>query len=215
MLAKPLISGQIDAACKFWKDNHLEVEEFAQLRRCFPEPQKAITLKAVAVNALYRGGIIAIESVAEYLEGKLPPLHDFSRELVEEMVEEIASITKRRHRSFVSKFAHFFLNPDLPILDRYAERMVEAHLGLKHSFDPKRYLIFAANVQKLKEVARLTCDWDELDHYLWIAGEYWSWKRNPDVPIYLRRYFERLKTNPGIEGTLAGLLGIEEKSAIA
>jgi hypothetical protein len=215
MLVEPLTSSQIDAACEFWNDNHLEVKEFAQLRRCFPEPHEAVTLKAVAVNALYQGGIIAIGPIAEYLESKLPPLHDFTVGLIEEMATEISTITKDRHHVFLSKFAHFFLNSDLPILDRFAEWMVERHLGLKHSCDPKRYFIFAANIQKLKKEAGLTCSWEELDHYLWIAGEYWCWKRNPKTRIYreLRDHFERLKTNPDTESTLSELLGIAEKTA--
>jgi len=226
MLAKPLTNSQIQAACKFWKDGHWEVEAFAQLRQCFPKPQEAVTLKAVAVNTLYSAGVRPIARVAQYLEKRLGSGSPYPTgpELVSDFVKEIADLklTKRdnHYHVFVSKFAHFFINPDLPILDQYSEWMVEQHLGLKHSYDSDRYLKFAKNIQRLKEEGTLTCDCDELDHYLWIAGEYWSWKHNPKKPIYteLRDDFERLEKTPETERTesqrtLAELLGITVRSA--
>lgn len=221
MLSKPLTHNQIEAACKFWQDGHWEVEEFAQLRRCFPGRQEAVTLKALAVNILYGAGVRPIAKVAEYLQRRLGSACPAGPELVREFVEDIAELklTKRNnhYHVFISKFAHFFINPDLPILDQYSEWMVEQHLGLKHSYDSDRYLIFAANIQKLKKEALLACDWDELDHYLWIAGEYWSWKRNRKAFIDedLRVHFERLEINPDDERTLAEILGIATRSAIA
>jgi len=139
-------------------------------------------------------------------------------------VNEIANLklTKRNnhYHVFVSKFAHFFINPDLPILDQYSEWMVEQHLGKEALlYDSDRYLRFDKNIRKLKEEARLTCDWDELDHYLWIAGEYWCWLRKlvpgERIDQDLLADFNRLKDNPETERTLAELLGIAARSAIA
>jgi hypothetical protein len=51
-----------------------------------------------------------------------------------------------------------------------------------------------------------------MDYYLWIAGEYWSWKRNPDGPISkdLQAHFKRLGTNPDTERTFADLRGLQD-----
>lgn len=211
MLARPLTNDQIEAAVKFWS---WEVKEFACLKHCFPKPQEAVILKAVAVNMLFSAGVRPIAKVAEYLENRLCSDYPPGPELVRDFVEEIADLKlskrKNHYHVFVSKFAHFFINPDLPIMDQYSEWMVEQHLGLKHSYDSDRYLIFYANIQRLKEEACLTCNWDELDHYLWIAGEYWCWKRNPKQKIYpeLKPHFERLENNPESERILVELLGI-------
>jgi hypothetical protein len=49
---------------------------------------------------------------------------------VEDLVGVIEPVTKQRNHSFASKFAHFFLDANLPILGSYAEGMVEWHLGM-------------------------------------------------------------------------------------
>jgi hypothetical protein len=224
MLAKPLTKNQIEAAVKFWKDGNWEVTEFAHLKQCFPGPQEAFTLKAVAVNMLYGAGVRPIARVAEYLKKRLDSACPTGPELVRDFVNEIANLklTKRNnhYHVFVSKFAHFFINPDLPILDQYSEWMVEQHLGKEALlYDSDRYLRFDKNIRKLKEEARLTCDWDELDHYLWIAGEYRCWLRKlvpgERIDQDLLADFNRLKDNPETERTLAELLGIAARSAIA
>ena len=131
-------------------------------------------------------------------------------DLVEELVAEIWQITKRHHYSFASKYVHLFINPELPILDSYAEWMVGKHLGHFQSVNSKRYLKFAEAVEALKRAAGLTCDCAELDAYLWVAGEYWSWKVDPKLNISgdLRPNFERLTKDPESERTLCDLLGI-------
>jgi hypothetical protein len=210
----PLSSSQIEAAAQFWKDGGWEAKEFVQLKQCFPKSQDAVTLKAVAVNALYGTGIMAISKVGQALEQSLGRMlttdHPTSPELVEDLVVEIAKVTNDKHHVFVAKYAHFFINPDLPILDQYAEWMVERHLGRAKSRKVERYLRFAENMERLKELAGLTCSCDELDAYLWIAGEYWCWKKNPKEKINsdLKRQFERLAENLEEDRLLRNLLGI-------
>jgi hypothetical protein len=219
LLAKPLSQRQIEAAGKFWVDNEWGSEEIGQLKQCFPQIRDAITLKAVALNTLYSAGVIAIVKVAGCLESRLKlPSCPTGPELVEELVTEIATITRRKHYVFVAKYCHFFVNPNLPILDYYAEWMVGTHLGPSaQSQSANRYLKFDEDIKKLKECAGLACDCDQLDAYLWTAGEYWRWKQNPKRRINgeLKAHFERLGKNPDTERRLAELLGITAGNAVA
>jgi hypothetical protein len=210
MLAMPLAKSQIEAAAKFWEEGGWETKEFVQLKQCFPKCQDAVTLKAVAVNALYGTNIRAIEKVADVLIKMLNTNHSTGPGLVEELVSEIKKVTKDQNHVFAAKYAHFFIDPELPILDYYAEWMVAKHLGPAKSQNPKRYLKFAENIERLKRLADLTCDCAQLDHYLWVAGEYWRWKKNPKEEINsdLKYHFERLEENPENEGTLRKLLGL-------
>jgi hypothetical protein len=210
MLAILLLSSQIEAASRFWEEGGWETKEFAQLKKVFPNIHDAVKLKAVVLNALYGTNVFAIDKVGDHLENTIVAPHSSGPELVEELVSEIKQITKRNHYSFVAKYAHFFIGSEFPILDWYAEYMVGKHLGPAQSKNPKRYLKFVEDVQKLKELAGLTCDCAQLDAYLWVAGEYWYWKEHPTVEINadLKAQFERLERNPEDEQTLAALLGI-------
>jgi len=205
-LAMSLSNSQIEAASRFWKEGGWE------LKLVFPKRQDAITLKvkAIVLNALYGTNINAISQVANCLERVLRTNHSASPDLVEELVDEMREVTNHNNYSFAAKYAHFFINSDLPILDSYAEWMVGKHLGSMKSENPKRYLRFNEDIETLKEVAGLTCNCAELDAYLWVAGEYWYWKAYPRSSINgdLKPHFERLAKDPESEPTLVALLGI-------
>jgi hypothetical protein len=171
-------------------------------------------LKAVVLNTLYGTNTIAIRKVGEHLERFLNEIHPTGPELVERLVDEIRNVTKRSNHVFAAKYAHFFINPNLPILDQYAERMVAKHIGrIQGSQNPKRYLRFAEDLEKLRGLAGLTCDCAQLDAYLWVAGEYWRWKEDPQVKISadLKLRFERLSDSEG-DRTLRTLLGISVRN---
>ncbi|HMD97572.1 MAG TPA: hypothetical protein VKM93_09625 [Terriglobia bacterium] len=213
-LAVPLLNSQIEAASRFWSEGW-ESKELVQLKQVFPKPLEAIKLKAVVLNVLYGTNIMAILRVGQCLEEKLKATNTTGPDLVEELVTEISAVTNRKHYSFVAKFAHFFIDPDLPILDQYAEYMVQRHLGAGQSKNPKRYLKFAEDIEKLKQLAGLSCNCAQLDAFLWIAGEYWGWKGNPKLKIStdLMPYFQRLQEDPGSEPTLRDLLGLSASKA--
>jgi len=217
VLEKPLSMNQIEAAAEFWRDGGWETKEFEQLRKCFPKPQDGVTLKAIVLNTLYGTNVIAISRAAECLETMLNASYSTGPDLVEQLVAEIKKkVTNKENYSFAAKFAHFFINRDLPILDTYAEYMVGVHLGkANRSTEQKRYLKFAKDIENLKALAGLTCNCAQLDAYLWVAGEYWCWKKKPtlDISGNLRDHFERLEDSPKNERILRTLLGIDVNSA--
>jgi hypothetical protein len=213
-LAMPILSSQIEAAARFWK-NGWESQEIVQVKHVFPNSQDAIKVKAIVFNALYGTNIITISKVADCVERVLKTNHSTGPNLVEELVAEIKNVTNRSHYSFAAKYAHFFIDSDLPILDSYAEWMVGKHIGSLKSKNPKRYLRLTEDIATLKRVAGLTCHCAELDAYLWVAGEYLSWKANPKLNISgdLRPYFDRLEKAPESEPDLRSLLGTAVGSA--
>jgi hypothetical protein len=87
-LAMPLLSSQIEAAARFWK-NGWESQEIVQLKQVFPNSQDAIKVKAIVLNALYGTNIIAISKVADCVERVLKTNHSTGPDLVEELVVEI------------------------------------------------------------------------------------------------------------------------------
>jgi hypothetical protein len=215
-LAIPLKQSQIDAAIEF-SGGGWEGKEFEQLRRAFPNPLEAVRIKAIVLNALYGTNIIAIAQAADCVERVLRANQWTGSDLVEQLVNEIRGVTKRSNYSFAAKYAHFFFDSSLPILDGFAEWMLRRHLGRKmQSKDTRRYHRFAEEIEMLKRVAGLTCNCDKLDAYLWVAGEYWYWKDHPKYSISgdLKMRFENLLRNPATEPSLVALLGIGTEGAI-
>lgn len=214
-LATPLKQSQIDAAKKFWAGGW-ESKEFEQLRAAFPSPLEAVRIKAIVLNALYGTNIIAIARVADRVELVLRATKWTGADLVEQLVTEIRGVTKRSEYSFAAKYAHFFFDSSLPILDGFAEWMLARHLGHElQSKNTRRYHRFAEDIETLKRVAGLTCDCAELDAYLWVAGEYWYWIDHPNYKISsdLKLRFENLQRDQTTEPLLAALLGLGEPVA--
>lgn len=212
-LAIPLKQAQIDAATAFWAGGW-ESKEFEQLRTAFPNPLEAVRIKAIVLNALYGTNIIAIAKAADRVERVLKANQWTGSDLVEQLVSEIRGVTKRSNYSFAAKYAHFFVDSSLPILDSFAEWMLGRHLGRKmQSKDPRRYRRFTEDFETLKRVAGLSCNCAELDAYLWVAGEYWYWKEHPKYSISndLKVRFENLQGNPSADPSLVALLGISEE----
>jgi hypothetical protein len=216
-LAMPLKQSQIVAATEFWESGGWESKEFEQLRKAFPNPVDGVRIKAIVLNVLYGTSIFAIAQVADCVERVLIANQWTGPDLVEQLVNEIRGVTKKGHYSFAAKYAHFFVDPSLPILDWFAEWMLGRHLGLKmQSKDPRRYHKFTEDIETLKRVADLKCSCAELDAYLWVAGEYWYWKDHPNYKISgdLRQQFENLQRDPQTEPLLATLLGVGTEGAV-
>lgn len=211
-LAIPLKQSQIDAAKEFWKEDGWESKEFEQLRTAFPNPLDAVRIKAIVLNDLYGTNIIAITQAADRVERVLRADLWTGPDLVEQLVNEIREVTNRNNYSFSAKYVHFFVDPNLPILDWFAEWMAGRHLGRRmQSKNLRRYHRFAEDIETLKRCAGLTCNCAELDAYLWVAGEYWYWKKHQSYKINneLRLRLEKLQRNIASEPMMAALLGLD------
>lgn len=62
---------------------------------------------------------------------------------------------------------------------------VEKHLGRQnvHHDEVNRYVAFVRNFQALNRLAGWSGTTRTLDQFLWLAGQYREWRRNPSVEI--------------------------------
>ena len=187
-LAVPLDADRIELTGRLrehlpgWVDTDRALMDLAERFADFG--RSAVLLKAVAINALYSTNVYA---VARHVESTLAET-DVGR-AGPDLVEQLARPTLRKPRrfhAFAAKFAHFFIDAErFPILDSYAERMVELHLGRQNVHRDKayRYVAFVRNFQALNRLAGWSGTTRTLDQFLWLAGQYREWQRNPSVEI--------------------------------
>jgi hypothetical protein len=198
-LAIPLTVAQVEAAASL----HQRLESWAisdralklLRQRCPGFGAEATLLKVVGINQLYGTNVYAVGRMAAHITQTLaqhPPLPGADLDADIALVERIAALPKAAnqqraytHTSFASKFAHFFIAGDrFPIYDEYAARMVAYHLGKARHTEPTRpYRAFVRNIDLLRNRAGLTCGLVALDRYLWLAGLYRAWQRNPAGPL--------------------------------
>ncbi len=181
-LAVPLTMTQIEAANRL----HRKLIQWRVTDRALHTLQEdlpgfeieATLLKVVSVNQLYGTNVYAVVRMAQHVT---EVMQDVGSMEDADLVERLASLNERKHRSFASKFAHFFIDMErFPIFDSFAVKMVAHHLGAQQltrdSAHP--YRAFVENICKLKRYAGLSCTNKGLDNYLWLAGLYQAWHRN-------------------------------------
>jgi hypothetical protein len=209
-LVVPLLVSQIEAANKLhsrllqWQ---ITDQALQSLHARFPGfGIEATLLKVVSVNQLYGTNVYAVMRMAQHIT---KVMLDANEREASELVEELASLGSRKHLSFASKFAHFFIDMErFPIYDSFAAKMVTYHLGIypqgKNKAHP--YRAFVENIDILKRYAHLYCTNTELDRYLWLGGLYRSWEKNKGAQINaeVAQLFNSLSSTPTTE--LAQLL---------
>jgi hypothetical protein len=194
-LAVPLPLKKIEAANTL----HMRLEQWRLadqalrlLGERFPDfDSRSCLLKVVAVNGLYGTHLFAITRMATHAADVLAGLE--SAAAGPEVVERLADLPaaegqkrQRRHYSFASKFAHFFLDEErFPIMDSYAIATLKRHLGRGHYSlnGASTYDAFVRNFHVLKRLCGFTGRNRELDRYLWLAGEYAAWKKKRGAKI--------------------------------
>jgi len=150
------------------------------------------------VNALFSTKIYAIFRMAQHITEVMTKV-----DVVKagpDLVEKLAVVPQgakahRRHHSFASKFAHFFVDAEkYPIMDSYAEGMIKLHLGRGRLIsDPVHpYSAYCHNYLTLKAEAGFQGSNRQMDHYLWFAGLYLAWRKDPTDKINMeaRKLFE-------------------------
>lgn len=164
----------------------------AELGRRFPEWEpEATLLKVVAVNSLYGTNVWAVSRMAEHVHAVMAATDVASAG--PELVEKLAALrgpggekVQRRHISFASKLAHFYVDSArYPIYDSYARWMVWSHLGRRNwAWDRQRpYQSYCEMYERLKVLAGLDVSNRELDRYLWLSCQYRLWRRNREALI--------------------------------
>jgi hypothetical protein len=131
-----------------------------------------------------------------------------------DLVEAIAALppandeAPRRHRSFASKFCHFFIDADdFPIFDQAARDALRLHLGADELRGAESsYGGFCRALARLRTAYGLEASPRDLDRYLWIAGMYRAFARGRrDINRDLLALFERRQRPPELECIADGL----------
>ncbi|GHO89165.1 hypothetical protein [Dictyobacter formicarum] len=200
-LAVPLLRSQIDVANRLhqqlrqWKDTDQALEA---LHIRFPGfDMDSTLLKVVAINQLYGTQIYMVVPMARHVTEVMRAADGLEDT---ELVEQIAAFSGRKHLSFASKFAHFFIHMErFPIYDSFARKMVAHHLGAygRAIGTTSPYKAFVENIERLKQRAALSCSNKELDRYLWLAGLYLLWKRYMDEKDVNKK--KKLRMNAEVE----------------
>jgi hypothetical protein len=175
-------ASHVHARLSSWKATDYALDSLKERMPGFDE--RACLIKAAAINQLYGTNVFALTRMAAHVA---EIMQSPSRT---DLVEDLATLTtagkQRRHLSFASKFAHFFVDGDrFPIFDSYAVQSLRYHLsGITLSTDnPPPYSAYVQALHALTDLAGLTCSGRELDRYLWLGGLYRTWLRNNGAPI--------------------------------
>lgn len=167
----------------------------------------SIIAKAAALDRLYGTYVVDIYRASKHVEEVLSKGgKDFQNEY---FVDNLARVEVGqtdgkyiRYISFASKYAHFFIDGNsFPMYDFYADRMLKYHVGRKHLARDKEhpYRAYSENFFKLKNEVEKMVTVRQLDHYLWVAGQYDIWRIKRDEPSkykdrhingWLRKMFE-------------------------
>lgn len=180
--ARPIESTRVAAAVQLFSRMPGVVrseEALVRLAKVMPEFDIPSTLvKVAAVNQIYATTLYAVYRMAE----RIAEVHANAPEWTYATVDKVAALpaTKnedrsRRHLSFSSKFAHFFVDRSrFPLLDRHALRAVCFHLGrqLFPGDVMTSYEAYAREVVRMREEAGLDCSLSDFDKYLWLLGQW-------------------------------------------
>ncbi len=213
-LRSVLTTDQLSAATRLhsrlasWKATDAALDRLAQR---VPEfDLTACLIKAASVNQLYGTNVYALTRVGAHVaEVMAQPDRD---DLVERLAAVPTDCKVRRHLSFASKFAHFFVDKDrFPIFDSHAARGLRHHLdGTRLPYDdPPAYADYVEAMGALTALSGVECSGRELDRYLWLSGLYRAWRRNARAKINVeaRDLFIGAEREPMVRDDLQRLVG--------
>lgn len=212
-LKTALTAEQVAAASRLhvrlasWKATDAALDLLADRVRGFD--LGACLIKAAAINQLYGTNVYALTRVSAHVAGVM------ASSAGEDLVERLAAVPTegkvRRHLSFASKFAHFFVDKDrYPIFDSYAVRGLRHHLaGTRLPYDdPPAYADYVEALAALAALSGIECSGRELDRYLWLSGLYRVWQRDAQAKINVeaRDLFVAAERETLIRDDLLGLV---------
>jgi len=219
-LAFTLTEGQVRAACHLhdmlegWKASERTLDWLASE---FPSntEQQIVLLKARILNLLYATNVFAIPAMAGHIVEVFSQGHASGDDCL--LVETIAYLeaSGRMHRSFASKYCHFFVDNDrFPLLDQYAPRVVRMHLG-KGNYRCKRtdptYRDFCADLNTLRAHISFSPGVREMDRYLWLRGQWERFKKKGDeagIGAEVRDLFENGRSDQRVQTLIGQICGV-------
>ena len=193
ILAIPLIETQVRAAGELrnmlagWKASERTLDWLASEFPSETEYQ-IVFLKARILNLLYFTNVRAIGAMAQHIVDVFS--QDYASPDDCSLVETIAYLaaSTMKHRSFASKYCHFFEDRErFPLFDGYARKMVRKHLGrgnYRCKTTDETYRNFYADLKTLRDRISFSPKVRELDRYLWLREQSETFdKQGDEAPI--------------------------------
>jgi hypothetical protein len=155
-------------------------------------------VRVSTVNTLYGTNLKATHRMARHIEGVLGAggLDQDPAALIDAIANLWTGDSGGgpKHRSFASKFCHFFIDGDrFPIFDKAARDALRLHLGPEAIRGCETsYPAFVGALAQLRGAHSVDASPRDLDRYLWIAGMYLEYaKGRRDINRDLLVLFER------------------------
>lgn len=168
-----------------------------------------ILLKAAVLNELYKTQVFALHAMARHIANVFssePRLGDECG-----LVERIAHLeaSGKKHDSFASKYCHFFIDTQrFPLYDKYARGTVRMHLGrgnYRCTTTRQTYRNFYADTATLRASLSFHPTVRELDHYLWLRGQWKAFREGKAIGAEVRDLFERASSGQGGRQLIDGM----------
>lgn len=174
-----------------------------QLAKSFPlesDNYFTILVKATSLNALYGTYIMDIKQVAKHFYNHLSKLREcISSEFIDSDLSRV-QFGKHTYRltSFTSKYCHFFIDESkFPMYDEFAAIAIVKHLGLPlNKCWVGNYAEYCKYIQRLLDVSYVRPTYAELDHHLWLTGQWQTWSEGKNVNQEVGTLFEQIMTEP-------------------
>ena len=204
----PVTQEQIAAAQEMWQSfqGQYPTDQVLEMaKKKFPKntDPNSVLLKVALLDNLYATKVYYLYEAAEHVVKVFKSTaHRPGRELVVELSQVQANGKTYRLVSFASKYIHFYHDASVFIFDKYAAK------ALAHHYDfPSRqiegqinrwresYDEYCQTIDDLLKRSRATsAQAAEIDHYLWLAGNWVTWQEHGDkakISKPLKEFFKR------------------------
>jgi len=210
----PLNRPQLEAAQRMWAElpgwqaYDLALRAAAEAFPSNTDPA-AVLVKVAVLDRLYATNVKNLNAATVRIVAVLgsPPLPAGC-----DLVMALAQVEGLRLVSFASKYVHFFLDSSLPLTDSYALNALVRHFRQPAARgDDWRvaYHTYYAKIVELKVLSQLEATAREMDHYLWLAGNWVHYRKHGpggEQNIELKRYFSEPGRASMLESTFGQLL---------
>jgi len=174
-----------------------------------------VLLKVVLLDGLYATnvrfhGLSTIVAHVVQVFKKKPALEG------RQLVQELAGVqVKDKHVnliSFASKYVHFFRDNTVPIADWYAAFALTRHFGVAQARAQdwtREYGTYCQKIDELIRISLVSAQAREMDHYLWLAGNWITLQEHPDkdeINNELKTFFKRKDMTRRARDTFGELL---------
>jgi len=163
-----------------------------------------VLLKAAALNQLYQTRVFALHAMASHTAAVFSAQPSYEDEC--SLVERLAHLeaTGQEHESFAAKYCHFFVDAQrFPLYDKHARYTVRMHLGA----GKQTYRNFHRDLTELRANLAFDPSVRELDHYLWLRGQWQAYGAGKRLGAEVRGLFERSARDSSIRMLVGAMCG--------